>query len=119
MSPLSGLTQSAITTSTNGDYAAIINEVICLDTPQRYNITGLSLNEISGIEMEIYPNPTSNQLKISTSENIDLIEILDQTGKSMGTSKSSLIDVSYLSPGIYIVREQSGIRFSVQKLIKE
>jgi hypothetical protein len=100
MTPLTGFTQSAITPSTNGDYAVIINEVICLDTSQRYNITGLNINKTIDIEMEIYPNPTSYQLKISTSENIDLIEILDQTGMSMGASKSSLIDVSYLSPGI-------------------
>lgn len=71
----------------------------------------------------LYPNPTSDFLTISTSGNteFDKIEIIDLNGKVLVESTSNKIDVSHLNVGMYMVvltgKNQEAI--SKQKFLKK
>lgn len=56
--------------------------------------------------MNLFPNPTENELNIASSEKIELIEILDLTGRLITSVQNSnnKIDVSTLPNGSYIIR---------------
>jgi len=85
----------------------------------------IGIEEHDAVEISIYPNPTSNILNISSSENISRIEIISITGKLVAqqdvNSDYTTCDVSDLSNGMYFVRiygsEQNNVY--VRKLIKE
>ena len=73
------------------------------------SVIPLSVSTVSNnSQISIYPNPASNQLNISSPENLTHIQVLDITGKILisHTDNSHImnIDVSSLSPGLYFVR---------------
>lgn len=51
----------------------------------------------------IYPNPTDNQLNITTDSQIKQVKIMDITGKVVAIESKNKIDVSTLDAGIYYV----------------
>lgn len=81
----------------------------------------VSLNENSNSEFSVYPNPSSDEINIS-SENLDGTEtfnIVDVTGKTVFTSKNSSINVSKLIAGVYFVEiEKNGIT-TQEKFVKK
>ncbi|PCJ23271.1 MAG: hypothetical protein COA97_11925 [Flavobacteriales bacterium] len=56
-------------------------------------------------KLKLYPNPTSNQLKIESKLDIKEITIIDLTGKSIKTKTTDLniINVAQLPSGIYFI----------------
>jgi len=71
------------------------------------------------------PNPANENIRVGFSNNREsskLIDIYDLNGrliKSYQTNNSDyIIDISYLAPGIYIIKGTSGNIFSTHKLIK-
>lgn len=89
-------------------------------------INGLSLTEfeIEELDLNIYPNPFSDEISISIPENefveISIFNILGKLVKQ-GTLTNSApsLDVRSLSQGIYISKLQSGNIIKTIKLIKE
>jgi polyhydroxybutyrate depolymerase len=84
------------------------------------------LSDMVGIEewkaneearMSIYPNPCMDQLNIE-GETIQLVNIVDLTGKLILSSTSKQIDVSTLSKGIYSVILISKKHRLIKKLVK-
>ncbi|PCJ00449.1 MAG: hypothetical protein COB15_02775 [Flavobacteriales bacterium] len=80
-------------------------------------------NEVTtSSNISLYPNPSSNQLTIISSQlNIDEISIINITGKTIKTitNNSNLINVSDLSKGIYFLQIKSNDRVITKKFIKE
>jgi hypothetical protein len=71
----------------------------------KYSIGDLGLTQETPENIVIYPNPNTGQfLNISSSEQIDFIELYDVFGKLLITSKCAQIDISHLQRGEYIVR---------------
>ncbi|RYM34756.1 PKD domain-containing protein [Brumimicrobium glaciale] len=69
------------------------------------NTVGLN-NEVNlNLEVDIYPNPTSNQLSILTELSLNKVTIFDFTGKILKTAIDGFdkIDVSDLSSGTYFI----------------
>lgn len=108
----------------NGElYVASINGTI-------YKLidSSLSVTENNLTSVKVYPNPVTDELYISNSDNanpISNIEILDVQGKSIlkETNKSqpiTYINTNYLSSGLYFLKitNDSGSHF-IHKLIKE
>ncbi len=56
--------------------------------------------------LKIYPNPASNHLYFNSEETISSIQVYDLTGRLQidvqPVSKSGMLDVSFLNPGIYL-----------------
>lgn len=74
--------------------------------------------EENKINFDIYPNPAQDNLIIRTDENIDLITIIDLSGKVMMTSFKSTINVSSIPKGFYFANIKSGNKTATKKFAK-
>ncbi|NOQ75381.1 MAG: T9SS type A sorting domain-containing protein [Crocinitomix sp.] len=82
--------------------------------------TKLDLQEQEDYSILLYPSPVNDYLQIQTNFNeIDFIEIIDMTGKSvLTTTESTNINVSNLVEGHYIVNVHSFLGTITQKFVK-
>lgn len=84
-----------------------------------------SINEINkNINLELYPNPTKENLTIETNSNtnqsLEIINIVGQTIYTSTFSKKTTIDVSRFPKGVYILKIINKDKESiVKKFIKE
>lgn len=83
-----------------------------------------SINEIPNSSLKIYPNPVSNEMRISTNNEImDRLEIIDMNGKIVFqqsiNSVSKNVNVSDLTSGIYSVKIYMGNNSVKQLFIKD
>jgi hypothetical protein len=77
-----------------------------------------SLLDVEETELSFYPNPTKNEIRFSRI--IDLIEIIEISGKPlMKAENTNEINISTLSSGIYNIRLHSNGKTITQKLIKQ
>jgi Secretion system C-terminal sorting domain len=70
----------------------------------------------------ISPNPVAEKIDILSKSDTSSFEIFDLEGRSHGTirTQNSLIDLSHLSAGIYIMRLNCGNnKMSTQKFVKQ
>jgi hypothetical protein len=74
-------------------------------------------------DLVIYPNPTKTELNVSSAEGLEeaIYTIFDVSGKRVMNAKlnQTVIDISALNAGHYILRIVSGKRIKSQKFIKE
>jgi hypothetical protein len=102
----------------NSDLTPVVAEVL---------ITGT--NEISGNgQIQIYPNPASEFITLSTSQNINsnvLVSVIDVAGRiaqqasynNMQAKAQHQMDISKLSKGVYFIKLNSGSEQHIQKLV--
>lgn len=70
----------------------------------------VSVNEVNtNAEVNLYPNPVSDNLHISSPANIAEVIVFDQTGRVVShasglSTRSYEVNTSYLSKGIYLVK---------------
>ncbi|WP_370091490.1 T9SS type A sorting domain-containing protein, partial [Winogradskyella sp.] len=81
----------------------------------------LSVEEETISNFKIHPNPTKNQLTIQLNNSFDLqnVNIYNNLGQLVLTSKESIIDVSKLALGLYTVEIETNQGKGTQKLIVE
>jgi uncharacterized protein YjdB len=83
----------------------------------------ISVEDIAGKSLTLYPNPVSNRLYIKNAGSISSFEIINLDGKLMMKVQNNKdvisIDVSTLARGIYSVRAYQGDQVHVLKLVKE
>lgn len=82
---------------------------------------GVKENE-AGLDFSVYPNPASGKITVSTSPGVSVNRILlsDLTGKTIMNVVPALsgeIDVTGISPGIYIMRAESKAQSGLKKII--
>ncbi|MCH9661777.1 MAG: T9SS type A sorting domain-containing protein, partial [Bacteroidetes bacterium] len=73
-------------------------------------------------QIKLYPNPVANKLYLQTSDRVDIeaIRIYDLMGKKMlETKANSVLDVSLLSKGVYLVSITTNKGILTEKLFKE
>jgi PKD repeat protein len=76
-----------------------------------------------GIKAEIYPNPVQDQLTIVTSP-LARITLFDAQGQPLTTTSNLVtedtyrVDMSTLSPGVYLVRIEVGEGYTYQRIVK-
>lgn len=80
-------------------------------------VAGIETNES---EIAIYPNPTNNDLNISTQAH-SIIRLFDLTGKLLNTSNSQLTTwhISDLENGIYILSIENNGTITTHKIVKQ
>lgn len=54
------------------------------------------------IEISVYPNPVSNELNITSSDEVSSVAVITMDGKVVAYSKTTKVDVSALVSGVYI-----------------
>ena len=82
----------------------------------------VGINE-TNIEFEIYPNPTEGQFKINMGDLDNYqISIFDVSGKlvykEMVNEANTLLNISHLESGSYLVKIKSDDKEGIQQLIK-
>jgi len=74
------------------------------------------------IELKVYPNPTTGELKIENGElTIKNIEVFDVTGRrqKVENRKDNVFDISHLSTGVYFVKIFTEAGQTTKKIIKQ
>jgi len=90
-----------------------INE---LEASSIYNSTSVGIDEKSSSNDNLYPNPTTDFVNISGTDNIETVKVFDMNGRLVLLDNTSKVDVSTLENGVYTVFVNDIIR---TKLIKE
>jgi len=85
------------------------------------NICTNSIEDETGWEMTIYPNPTSGILNITSEVNNYSLQIIDLTGKAVvnktNLSESIQIDLTDLHNGIYLIKVNNGTHQVTKRVI--
>ena len=78
-------------------------------------------HELAGITVNIFPNPVSHQINITSNRVFDFsVKLMDATGRIIySNSNSQKVDVDHLSNGIYFLKisESSSDLFILEKII--
>lgn len=87
----------------------------------RLTYTPLSLQNNLVETIQIYPNPTSDFIRINSVEKIQLVKIFDLSGKEILSvnNPSEMIDLRTISTGIYLLKATSANATLSHKIIKE
>lgn len=71
----------------------------------------------------VYPNPTKDNITVSSKEEIQTIELLNISGQIIKSiqcdSQSQIIDLSDLSNGLYILQGKTSTKLFTQKIVKQ
>ena len=81
--------------------------------------TMLAVSDSQKTQVSIYPNPTSDFIKIQNVKVLQNVRIFDMSGKIVKETSSSDIDVRNLSAGQYILNIYSGNEVISRKFIKK
>ncbi|MGY6561301.1 MAG: S8/S53 family peptidase [Luteibaculaceae bacterium] len=126
-----GATEPQICVTTPGIYfVRVNNNGECFGFSDSVLVEPLSVNQLSRIEFNIFPNPASSQLNINLSNPINeslQAEIMDITGKVVFREQNFIatgaiqqtLGIQSLSSGIYFLRINSTSEQTVFKFIKE
>ena len=120
-----GATARSYYPNVNGTYALEITSSGCTDTSSCHAVIGVGLSEsTTGNSVSISPNPATNKLTITTSNNInlELITILDSRGSTVRVVNgkiNSIVDISDLAKGVYFLQLQTDQGLLNKKFIKD
>lgn len=85
-----------------------------------YCDAALSNTEVtSNAQFSIFPNPAQNMVYIETNKGISKIEIFNQQGQLVKTSKTKSISITELTSGLYFIKVGMANNSITKKLIKE
>lgn len=104
--------------------AAYPNWTLISGSGATFSIEGLVLgtNEViyDATDIEVYPNPTSNFVKIKSKEKIKNVSLFDVSGKKIPIQLSDdMIDLSRMPSGSYFLRLETGTNSVVKKIIRK
>ena len=111
----------------NGSYLQLISTSLDNNVASSWIATtnSLAVSEINSnnSSIVIYPNPAQHHVTISSTKNIDSIEIFDVSGKQLIAKhineNETTVDISNLSIGIYFVKVQNELGIKTEKLVKQ
>lgn len=100
------------------------NPAIITNTTYTEFVPFLNTDDFIGNELKVYPNPVKNLLNIvSNNATVETVTVHDILGKTMLTKTvngtSTMLDLSGLSTGMYIVKVVSAQGEKVFKILKE
>ena len=104
-----GANNQSYTPMSDGEYAVIIIENGCADTSDCLVFSTNSLDQLKGLTLNYYPNPTSGQLTIELGQSVAKVEVVVRTVLGQIVSQTSFENESELSieiqgePAVYFV----------------
>jgi hypothetical protein len=99
------------------------NETTSILTIDNINFRGgnVGVEEIKDLEVKMYPNPAQDVLTVSAKQNIETIAIYTIDGQLVKNIRAnnifSIVNVSDLSTGVYMVQINAGNNSSTQRLV--
>jgi hypothetical protein len=110
--PIAGATAQSYTATANGSYAVIVEQNGCSVTSNCVAITTVSLDDIKTELFRIYPNPASTVINVEMA-NASTVRMFDISGKllkELNGSSNYTIDVTDLTPGMYMIESAEGAK---------
>jgi hypothetical protein len=106
-----------------GSTSVLNTKVVYFDNIYFYNEANLGLDSSNAFSMSLYPNPAKGTLNISAKNTIENATIYNVLGKKIKSftvnAKTSSLDVSGLSRGIYILKYTANNAVGSMKFVKE
>lgn len=88
-------------------------------------VTSLSNTQKNNLQLNVYPNPTREQIWVSTNNNqiIEQLQLIDLTGKVMieqrNVAHNTALNVENLPAGVYILRANTSQGVTTKRVVKE
>lgn len=106
-----------------GEYVVQVtdgNSCVLIDSVRVTNL--ISINEVNGNAMRLYPNPASDHLYISIDGNTQspvVVNILDMSGRSVVTEESvtNSINISSLTNGLYLIKVSNAGNTYIKRIV--
>ncbi len=106
--PVPNQTSQTFTPTASGNYAVIVSENGCEETSDCVSVIVSGVDEIVNSSIDIYPNPSNDAVTITSSSNIEKIELMNALGQVVQVFESLHINkYSFQLPkesGAYFVR---------------
>jgi len=98
----------------------ILDGTISNGTVYRFVPEQLSVSDVSDIQFDIYPNPTSSYLRVNTSINNFKISVYNAIGQKINILEfqDNKLDVYHFPDGIYFIKIESEYGATIKKFIK-
>lgn len=93
--------------------------VLMMDNIQVLETEILAVSDFSKTNLQVYPNPSSDFIKVNGVEKIDKIRLFDVSGKMVLETQSTEADIRKLPAGQYILNVHSGSDIISRKIIKK
>jgi len=93
--------------------------VLMLDNIQVLETEALAVSDFGKANLQVYPNPASDFVKIKGVENIEKIRIFDMNGKMVLENQASEADIRKLPIGQYILNVHTKSEIISKKIIKK
>lgn len=93
--------------------------VLIIDNIQVLETEALAVTDINKANLQVYPNPSSDFIKIKGVDNIQKIRLYDVSGKMVLETQSTEADIRKLPVGQYILNVHSGSDIISKKIIKK
>jgi hypothetical protein len=75
---------------------------------------------LTGEDVILFPNPATNSVEIKSESRINTVDLYDLSGKLLDVElKNNRIDISHLSPGVYMIKIKTGTGIMNKKFIKQ
>jgi len=104
--PVSEATNREFAPATDGEYAVIINDGICIDTSLCYTVVGIGMDNNPAHRFALYPNPTKGIINIEGAY-IHKIELKNISGQSFMlldvNNDHVMIDLGSQNSGLYLI----------------
>jgi hypothetical protein len=112
-------TENGFNESEIGTYVQYFQTIEGCDSIITLNIlSNVSLLDVEETEFSFYPNPTNS--KITFSQKIEKVEVIDLTGKTILTfTNAKTINIESLPSGAYYLRLTNEEKTTMQKVIKQ
>jgi hypothetical protein len=100
-------------------YSGLTNNEVTLKIIVDNNVAGLET--LTKFNFSYGPNPSKDSIKLTAASDIDTVVILNQLGQPLiqTTTNTNLIDISSLTPGIYLMNVSIQGSTGTYKIIKE
>jgi len=93
--------------------------VLIIDNIQVLETEALAVSDINKANLQVYPNPSSDFIRIKGVDNIQKIGLYDVSGKMVLETQSTETDIRKLPAGQYILNVHSGSDIISKKIIKK
>jgi hypothetical protein len=115
-----GETQQTFSPQTNGFYAVIVNDGVCLDTSECVAIKSLEINNEFLNSLTVFPNPSNDNItiKIPNCNGNVKASIYDLSGRLIVVETKKIIDIKSFPNGVYNLIVQFENKTKLIKLIK-
>ena len=121
---ITGESNQSYVVDTNGDYAVIISEGVCSDTSACISIQDVGFEDLNGVELLVYPNPTQKEFYIESNVKGGMFNIYSIDGKSvrkniMLVEPKQLITLENEVPGVYFIEIFNDSNKKIIRLVLE